>query len=219
MIIEFFGLPGSGKTVNMKALLDHFGSDARQVLPERGVLKNGGLRLVFSAEFLTFLRLIVGLWLRKKRKVRYDLRTLYHFSLLYLACMKRRGDESVRYYLLDHGLVQSVSSLVWDEPGLYAKSSAVLRHFERYFAGSLRFVFTDYADSGELVRRIKTRAYDVRLKHFADEEAISVLQAQRQFFAQAAEELKKGFCLTQIDSAEPPAANTERLLRELDNQG
>ena len=146
MIIEFFGLPGSGKTVNMKALLDHFGSDARQVLPERGVLKNGGLRLVFSAEFLTFLRLIVGLWLRKKRKVRYDLRTLYHFSLLYLACMKRRGDESVRYYLLDHGLVQSVSSLVWDEPGLYAKSGAVLRHFERYFAGSLRVVFTDYAD-------------------------------------------------------------------------
>ena len=47
-------------------------------------------------------------------------------------------------------------------------------------------MFTDYADTAVLVRRIKEREYDVRLKHVPDEEAGRVLQAQRQFFAAAA---------------------------------
>ena len=131
MILEFFGLPGSGKTANMKELLRRYGSGARQILPDRKVLKSGGLRLAFTAEFFAFERLLWGLWLRKKRKVRYDLRTVYHFSLLYLSYMKLRRERGARLAVLDHGLVQSLSSLVWDEPGLYAKYAPVFRHIRR----------------------------------------------------------------------------------------
>ena len=219
MILEFFGLPGSGKTVNMKELLRHYGSGARQILPDRKVLKGGGLRLVFTAEFFAFSAMIWGLWLRKKHKVRYDLRTLYHFSLLYLSLMKARRDHGVRFDVLDHGFVQSVSSLVWDEPKLYEKSKALFRHIERYFKNGITFIFTDYADNHVLVERIKTREYDVRLKHVPDEEAEQVLQTQRRFFAMAAAELKGAFPLLPIDSDKPLAENTALICRELENQG
>lgn len=217
MIIEFFGLPGSGKTANMKELLRHYGADAQQVLPDHGVLKN--VRLVFSTEFFAFLRKILGLWLHKKHKVHYDLTTLYYYSLLYLAYMKLREERGTRFFVLDHGLVQCLSSLAWDEPKLYEKCGAVFQHISRYFKAEIRFVFTDYENDDILVKRIQTREYDVRLKHFAPEDAKRVLQTQRLFFAQAAAALQADFSVLALDSTRPLSENTERLCRALDEPG
>ncbi|HBL41157.1 MAG TPA: hypothetical protein DDY98_06150, partial [Ruminococcaceae bacterium] len=72
MIVEFFGLPGSGKTVNTEALLLHYGERAHQLLPKRSVLRKGGFRRIFTLEFLSFFFKAVSLWLKKKHKVRYD---------------------------------------------------------------------------------------------------------------------------------------------------
>ncbi len=219
MIIEFFGLPGSGKTVNMKELLKHFGRDARQVLPDRKVLRNGGLRLAFSAEFRLFLRLLLDVWRHKAHKTRYDLRTMYHFSLLYLSYMKMREGGDARYYLLDHGLVQSVSSLVWDEPALYSRGITLICVVREFFKGRITFVYTKNDDDGKLLERILSRESDVRLKHFAPEEALGVLKTQRRFFERAAEIMKDGFPVTEIDTDALLACNTELILRELNDQG
>ena len=216
MIIEFFGLPGSGKTVNLKELLRRYGSDACQIVPDHKALKN--VRSVFSAEFFAFLFKLLRLWLWKKHKVRYDFRALYYFCLLYLTYMNLRKEHGKRYYLFDHGWVQSVSSLVWDEPALYEKCGAIFQHLNRYFNGAICFVFTDHADEDVLVERIKTRTYDVRLKHFSAEEAKRVLHAQRRFFVSAAAELKKGFSVLPLDSGQPLPENTERICRAIENR-
>ncbi|HBL41620.1 MAG TPA: hypothetical protein DDY98_08765, partial [Ruminococcaceae bacterium] len=151
-------------------------------------------------------------------KVRYDIRVLYYFALLYLSYMKHR-DSHGAYEILDHGLVQCVSSLAWDEPKLYESCNALFRHFCRYFAGSIQFVFTDFSEDDILVDRILNRKSEVRLKHFSPQEAKRVLQMQRRLFAQAAASLQKDFSILQIDSSADVSDNTARICQQLDRQG
>gem|GEM_PF-5184300 len=219
MIVEFFGLPCTGKTTNMKMLCDRFPDRAEIFCLANARRKANRLRFVCSREYISFFAKTVLLWLGKKKKTRYDIKTLYYYFLLYREMMRLRGLEGDgRLYVADHGLVQNLASLVWDDERLLKKAGKLLEHVAKYFGASVTYIYLCGSDPDELYDRILRRPVDIRLKGFDREAALGIMTRQEELFGKAAVILGERGRAVKIDSSADLEKNFGRICEVLSKE-
>ncbi len=211
MIVEFFGLPGTGKTTYLNMLMARYPQQTVQFFMAKRMLTAAHLPMLFSREWVSFFTKLLALWLGKRRKVKYDFRVLYDFCRMYLRYMELRGAPGDTVYLSDHGLVQCISSLVWDDPRGVTLAQPMLRQIGTYFGQSVQFFCLTEPDDARLDQRMRERRFEVRLKHFAEADAFRVLDAQRVLFDAAAETLQTKDGIPVLDGASSLDENFRKI--------
>ena len=210
MLIEFFGLPGTGKTTTMQILTARYPTRIRDLNTLPPV--PGKRRGIFTAEFCAFFFKLLRLWIPKRRKERYDGKALYYFCSMYLTLMALRDRGTEDLYVTDHGLLQCLSSVVWDDVRGIARADALLRHIVRSFDAETSYVYLSGSDADTLYNRIIGRSNIVRLKSYDRASAVAVLTRQDALFEKAARYAAQGQLL-RLDSRAEQNENAEKLCR------
>ena len=211
MIAEFYGLPGSGKTTHMKLLKENFPDKVEIIILKKNIFTSSNVKNIFSREFISFFFKMIKLWFAKKHKEKYDFKALYYFCSLYLDFMILRVRDDGKIYAVDHGLLQCVSSLVWDDRRLIEKSVPLLRHIVDHFGEYVDFVYLYGSDQSELYDRIINRKYMVRLKNYSREDAYRVLENQDILFKKAESLIREKHKTVSIDSTDDVMTNFDRI--------
>lgn len=217
MIIEFYGIPASGKTTHMNAILEKYKNSEKLMAFAENANKSEKLRCILTAEFISFFFKAAMMFLKKKNKVKYDAKLLYYFCGIYLSCMYCRNNGTFDYYVNDHGIIQNIVSAMWDNKSLLKSGKKIIAHTEKYFKNEIAFVYTVNGDNKELFSRIKNRNTVIRLKSYSFEDSEPIYNVQREIFEEITEDIKNGFRFIEIDSSADFDVCFEKICGFIDN--
>jgi len=207
MIVEFFGLPGSGKTTAMeKGAKDHPGAltyhSAARSLKENHIrhfrLPEGKTTLwdcfLEYLEITRYLRDKNQLWgwtriaLRYAAPFRFLLRAL-EICAVYQYCGEQYGDRTV---LVDHGMVQNMISLVY--PSAVKSEERLKKQLAPLLNTENKYIYL-FEDEGVCMKRIRNRKNrHGRLSMIEDDaELLEKLRIQQEMF-RACYGILQGIC-------------------------
>lgn len=213
MIAEFYGLPGSGKTTLVNALLDS-GEKCIEKKPRgKNIGKLTHLRHGLTAEFFGFARRVLRVYRGKPVKSAVDRENVQAMLRVYLIYMWERESGSPVFHGYDHGLVQFCASLIWKDYGLKEKALDVVEWFCCHMKDGARMIYTRNAQPEEIYERIRQRGeYRRILNDMSREESMELLRFQHGFF-EAAEEIGQKYEMNwTVDTSEDVSGNTACLL-------
>lgn len=179
MIVEFYGLPCSGKSTSVRELLQQCEQSVDIMKYCKEIKKSKILRYVFTIEFIKFFFLLIPLFLKKKHKQKYDIKVLYFFCCIYLRYMFCRHNSTYSIYFNDHGAVQNIVSALWDDEKSTKYGEKITYYFCSHFKNELLFVYTDNPDNKKLFSAVKQRGNRIRLYFLPQNEAYRVMDSQR----------------------------------------
>lgn len=200
MIIEFYGLPASGKTTDMKAVLEKYENAVDLTEYSKKISKVKKLPYIFAPEFISFFFKAAALFIKKKNKASCDFKIFAVFCIIYIRYMYCRKDRTYDYYLIDHGIVQNTVSAMFCDDFLASQGLKLIAHLGKHFKDETSFIYTVNSDSENTYSRIKNRKTEIRLKNYSFEEAAKVLEIQTGVFEKLTAEAEKSFRLVRIDS-------------------
>ncbi len=200
MIVEFFGLPASGKTTNMKSFLEKNNSSVSLMDYCYNNKKAITFFSIFTKEFISYYILVISLFIKKKHKTSRDFTILYYFACIYLRYMRCRKEKKYDFYLNDHGIIQNIASVLWNEENLIEQCGKIILHIEKYFKDEIIYIYTANSDNSNIFSRITRRGFKIRLYSLTFEEAEKVLNVQRKFFDYASENRKIGLTCIKVST-------------------
>lgn len=215
MIAEFYGLPGSGKTTLMEALTAEGGTVKAK---PRGsdIPKSAHIRHALTAEFVGFSLRCVGLWFAKRKKDSYDFKNIRGMLRVYLIYMWER-EHSDGYSCFDHGIIQSVMSLIWEEYELRDRAMGVVDYFLRHMRRGMKVIYTRNTRLDVVYDRVCARQEYRRIQSKMNrEDAMELLRFQSGIFDEiwaAANESGMGLMTNTMDPVETSAEILRRGLR------
>lgn len=200
MIIEFYGLPSSGKTTDMKAVLEKYENSISLTDYSKTVSRIKRLPLVFTPEFISFFFRMIMLYLKKKNRSYYIFKSFSVFCCVYLRYMYARKSKEYDYYLIDHGIIQNIVTVLWDEDTPVDYGKKLVSYAGKNFAQDIAFIYTDVGSAENAYSRIQTRGNEIRLKNFSPEKSKKILEIHSSLFEQLTEEAQKHFSVLTVDS-------------------
>lgn len=180
------------------------------------------IRNIFSKEFIMFHFKLMRLWFLKlftmktelfsKKGFRDELKTAVYFTALYLEFMYlREHDSGDKLYIVDHGLIQCLSSLVWDKQNITRKSDSIIKYISAHFSGKVRYVYTAGCGVEETYSRIMGRKWPIRLHAYSREDGIEILRNLENLFEKAKDIFSGNGSVLFIDNACDKAENLAEL--------
>ena len=200
MIIEFYGLPASGKTTDAEALLEKYDNSVELISYTRSLKKIKKLPYIFTPEFLSFFFKVVTLFMKKKNKIRFDFRVFYTFCCIYIRYMYLRKDKTYDYYIIDHGIIQNIVSALWNESSLAVCGEKLISHMGKHFSDDILLIYTVNSDNENIYSRIANREKEIRIKKYSVEEAKKILEIQAEVFEKLTAEADRHFNILKINS-------------------
>lgn len=216
MIVEFYGLPASGKTTDMKAVLQKYNNAVDLTEYSQKIKRIKRLPLACTPEFISFFFKAAKMMLKKKKKVSYDLKIFYVFCCIYIRYMYYRKHKAYDYYLIDHGIVQNIVSALWNDTTLVSDGQKIIAHLSKYFKNEIAFIYTVNSDNKKTYERIINRKNEIRLKTYSYEDAEKILKKQAEIFGNLNEEVQKHFPILQVDSLTPFEGCFDKICTYLD---
>lgn len=216
MIAEFYGLPGSGKTTLMDELTRDGNGTIKEKIKGSAIPKIDHVRHMLSPEFLGFALRCTGLWLAKRKKDSYDPKNLRGMLRVYLIYMWER-EHADGYCCFDHGIIQSVMSLIWEEYELRDRAMGVVDYFLRHMRRGLKVIYTRNTRLDVVYDRVCARQEYRRIQSKMNrEDAMELLRFQSGVFDEiwaAANESGMGLMTNTMDPVETSGEILRRGLR------
>ena len=111
-----------------------------------------------------------------KKSFRDEFKTAFYFASLYLEFMYlREHDSDDKLYIVDHGLIQCLSSLVWDKKNVCEKSDSIINYIAEHFSQSVDYVYIAGCGAEETYKRIMGRKWVIRLHSYSRDDGIGIL--------------------------------------------
>ena len=212
MIAEFYGLPGSGKSTLVNLIKERYPEKAELIVFSKKIFTKKNIRYIFSAEFIAFHFKLMRLWFLKlftmktelfsKKGFRDELKTAVYFTALYLEFMYlRQHDDGGKLYIVDHGLIQCLSSLVWDKKNINRRSDSLIRYIDKRFSKKVDYVYTAGCGVEETYNRIMDREWPIRLHSYRREDGLAILENLEDLFEKAKEIFSESGSVVYIDNS------------------
>ena len=212
MIAEFYGLPGSGKSTQVNLMKEKFPEKIELIVFSKKLFRKRNIRNIFSLEFIGFFFKLLRLWIVKittmktelfnKKSFRDEFKTAFYFASLYLEFMYlREHDSDETLYILDHGLIQCLSSLVWDKKNVCEKSDSIINYIAEHFSQSVDYVYIAGCGAEETYKRIMGRKWVIRLHSYSRDDGIGILNNIENLFNKAQSVFKEKGRLLFIDNS------------------
>lgn len=217
MIIEFFGLPGTGKTTIMNNIINislQQDGNIKKSISGKELGYINCLKSFFSFEFFCFVFKFIHILIKKKNINKYDIISVKYMIKIYVIYMQIRdyGDNG-EYYCWDHGLLQSIISLFWDNETLdKVIFFDLITYVINKFNDKILFIYTKNDDVNELYNRIITRKQKIRLYFLPKEEVIRILEIQQKFLKEISLLLKSNFII-EVDTNENIKINLSKIFQ------
>lgn len=193
MIAEFYGLPGSGKSTLVNHIKESFPEKAELIVFSKKIFSKKNMRSIFSFEFIAFFFKLMRLWFLKlftmktelfsKKGFRDEMKTALYFTALYLEFMYLRAhDGGGKLYIVDHGLIQCLSSLVWDKKNINRRSDSLIKYIAKNFSDKVDYVYIAGCGAEETYNRIMGREWPIRLHSYGREDGLEILRNLEDLF-------------------------------------
>lgn len=181
MILEFYGLPGTGKTTLTKALIESDETLFKPKIRGRNFRRTAFYKYFFSLKTYTLAALLLKIHGKKKSKADdfRHIKIILRMFMIYAEEVKLRSEE---IYCFDNGLIQSLLSFIWEEPEMEEDILKVVGFLERVLPDSLLFVYAENDNLDEIVRRMVQRGEDRRILHYEASRCRKLLELQKHYF-------------------------------------
>lgn len=196
MILEFYGLPGTGKSTIVSSLIG--ANPMISFIPDgKSIAKSRLIKNMLTVEFVRFYWLSVILYKKKghddvaRGSLKFMLRT-------YLKYMCLRKDAAI--YCNDHGIYQCLSSLVWEDEKLVEDAVRIAEYVSSKFSDSVLFIFAENSNFDEVLKRNVDRNKTRRLGTLKLSDQRKLLSLQRSMFRRFCDSGKKHNCTFEIDT-------------------
>ena len=220
MISEFFGLPGSGKTSMVNELLDSSMDNIFQPrIRGRQFKKIFYMRCVVSSEYIKFVLLVGRLFIRKKNRENIDVSIMKSIFRIYLIYMQSRYmDDKKHIFCFDHGLIQTILSLVWKNQEIEDDAIKVIEYICKHLSEDVAFVYTYNDSEEELNKRMKLRGEDRRILQFNHNEMVDLIKFQQKIFDYTINIAEKDGIAIKIDTNSKPIEENVVILKKFFNK-
>lgn len=210
MIIELFGLPGTGKTTIVSYLSNL--QTEYSIIPEgKEIPMILILRNALTHDFVLFSLLAWKLYVSKTKKDKTDFRSLKFMLKTYLKYKTLDRRES--FLLNDHGIIQCLSSLVWMDESRIDDANRIIEYTMRHMANKVSFLYAFNPDLQRVLERNTLRSKERRLLHLSEEEKKRLLAIQSSFFQFAHALSLKYNCGYLIDTNESVEINASCITK------
>ena len=210
MIIEFFGLPGTGKTTVVSYLSNM--QTKYSIIPEgKEIPKIMVLKNAMTHDYVLFSLLAWKLYARKTKKDKTDLRSLKFMLKTYLKY--KTLDSRGLYFLNDHGIVQCLSSLVWLDDSRVGDANRIIEYTMQHMANKVNFLYAFNSDFQRVLERNALRGTERRLLHLSEEEKKRLWAIQSGLFQFAHDLSIKYNCGYVIDTNESVESNASYIAK------
>lgn len=213
MIVEFYGLPGSGKTTTMNDMIAHArNGEITSKVRGRDSRKWVHIKNALSGEYMYFLYLLIRLFVPKHNKTKLDRRQMKVMLELYLIYMQERMRKDFeKIHCFDHGFVQTLSSFVWADQELEPRALAVVEYVAKKFSDSAVFVYAENDDIHMVYDRIIGRGEARRIIEHGPEFAMELLTFQKRLFDDAGRIFARENCSVVINTKNRLEDNVQYL--------
>ncbi len=208
---------------------DSFPEKAELIVFSKNIFTKKNMRNIFTLEFTAFFCGLMRLWFLKlftmkkelfsKTSIRDESKTALYFTALYLEFMYLRAhDNGEKLYIVDHGLIQCLSSLVWDKENISRRSDKLITYVAEHFAQNVDYVYTAGCGAEETYRRVEERGRHTRLNYYSREEGLDILRNLENLFEKTNEILGRNGRVVEIDNSLDIQTGFEKLCEHFNLQ-
>ena len=216
MILEFYGLPGTGKPTLTKALIESDETLFRPKIRGRNLRRTVFYKSCFSLKTYTLAALLLKIHWKKKSKAD-DFRHIKIILRMFMIYAEEAKLHSEEIYCFDNGLIQSLLSFTWEEPEMDADILKVVGFFEQALPESLLFVYAENDNPDEIVRRMVQRGEDRRILHYEASRRRKLLALQKHYFDAIHASLSESNSL-KISTNDPNAVSVSAIREWVDRR-
>ena len=206
MIIEFFGLPGSGKTTLCNELLIEHNCFP---LPKFNQFKKYEVFLViFSFKFWSFNFYALLLYFVSED---WCIKNYYLLINLYLKYMLINKKYNSNYYCTDHGIIQTISSMNFTKlkfPKIVVRMIKMLN-----ININILGIYLYCDDFNVIIKRIKSRGNKKRINMLSDIQMVNALTNQKKLFDLVSDSLMS---VKKIEAFKSVFVNKSNILNGVD---
>ena len=209
MIVDFFGLPGTGKTTLDKEI------QSRLIVSP--LKTKYYIKQLFAKDSLAFMWKLLKILKAKKKKESRDIQTIKTIIAVYNRymgeCKNLSHKNEIRIY--DNGIAQSLLSLVWMDYKLKPLLDDVFSFLQKQFKKNkgLAFVYAYNNDMDLIKNRIYDRADVKRVKLLEHDQLLELLEFQKREFDLFYHKMKIIGMACIVDTNDPTDINSELIIR------
>lgn len=182
MVAEFYGLPGSGKTTLVNALT-HEDSRIKKNRSGKSISIFQHIGNMLTPEFMGFAGKCLALLVAKKNRWKDDRKCVRMMLRLYLIYMWERENKPGEFRCHDHGLIQSILSLIWVEYDLGDKALTLADYVLRNMRSAMVMVYTRNPQPETVYDRMVQRGESRRVLRLLERpQAMELMAFQAAFF-------------------------------------